>query len=205
MTTLSRHYGFFTSLLSFSLMTHPQINPISLHSPITITDEGTHPQTPSNLCQEKLPSSKCWRLAPSSGGSRAPSPHPQPHPCPSAAALPPRARRFPVRAGDRWQEAGKDPVEQRRPQATEPSCHLLSVPIRRAFSLTGYFICVYLSVCLCLALSSDVSVSQPSDVPSAAAGISEDRRNWHLSPRGWAYTCSGHRVLLLLWELVHTP
>lgn len=112
------------------------------------------------------------------------SPHPtlSPTPAPLRLHYPHVPAGSCVRAGDRWQEAGKDPVEPRRPQAMEPSCHLLSVPIRRAFSLTGYFICVYLSVCLCLALSSDVSVSQPSDVPSAAAGISEDRRNWHLSP-----------------------
>ena len=65
-----------------------------------------------------------------------------------------------MRADDQGQEAGKGSAgAERGPRLRESSHHCLSVPIMRAIGLTGYFICVYLSVCLCLALSSDVSVS----------------------------------------------
>lgn len=74
---------------------------------------------------------------------------------------------------------------QKGPRLQEPGrCRCLSVPIRRAIGLAGYFICVYLSVFLCLALSSDVSVSQPSDAPSAGASFSEDRLSPHPFPGG---------------------
>lgn len=63
-----------------------------------------------------------------------------------------------VRADDLGQEAGEDADGAGKgPRLWEPSLYRLSVPIRRAIGLTGYFICVYLSVCLYLALSSDVS------------------------------------------------
>lgn len=90
-----------------------------------------------------------------------------------------------MRADDRGQEAGKDPGgAERGPRLWEPSHHRLSVPIRRAIGLAGYFICVYLSVCLCPALSSDVSVSQSSEAPSAGVSVSEVRHSPHLSPWG---------------------
>lgn len=108
-----------------------------------------------------------------------------------------------MRADDLGQEAGKDPDgAERSPRLWEPSHHRLSVPIRRAIGLAGYFICVYLSVCLCLALSSDVSVSQPSDAPSAGASISKDRHSPHLSPGGQPGTRTGHGASLPLWETV---
>lgn len=226
LTTLSRHCVFSTNLFSFSLMTHPQINPTSLHLPVTSTDTGTHPQTPRNLCQEEIHSSKCQISSLLSslsefGGPRAPLTPPLAPPPPLCGCrrqsceqqgarvelythVPAGPR---VRADDRPRAGGREGPcgAEKGPRLWEPSCHLLSVPIRRAISLTSYFICVYLSVCLCLALSSDVSVSQPSDAPSAGARISEDRHSWHLSFGGRVYTCSGYRVPPLLWELVHTP
>lgn len=92
-----------------------------------------------------------------------------------------------VRVNDLGQEAGEDADGAEKGLGLwEPSHHRLSVPIRRAIGLTGYFICVYLSVCLYLALSSDVSVSQPLDVPLAGVSISEGRHSLYLSPRGRA-------------------
>lgn len=173
LTTLNSHYGFSTSLLSFSSMTQPQITASPTPVEMVFCSCYYHQQghtssdlksfVPTEDLSPQMPETTSLLISISGfGGSRSPFTLPQPHPpwLQEVGTLCPCAHRsLSVRATNPRQEAGKDPGgAEKGPRLWEPS-HGLSVPIRRAIGLTGLssvFICLsacvllYLLMCLSL-------------------------------------------------------